>query len=162
MLPRIYYIALFLSFAHTPALWGQEFRLPQVFLIGEYEKGYEHMITNHPLPLLAVCDQSMEKAFKVWYGLIIDIENYSHDTRFELNGIKIWINVFWDKEGAIRHIAFYPKPVSRKFDFEEFENFLREFIVIYKLDVKAHTHFAHYGSMSFPVYRGKSNKPERD
>ncbi|HMQ05692.1 MAG TPA: hypothetical protein PKC30_00255 [Saprospiraceae bacterium] len=148
------YISVVIFLSGLSYTYAQNFRLPQVFMIGENEKEYESMVKNHPLPLIAVCDNSMERAFDQWENLMSEIENHANNAGFDLKGFKIWVNVFWDKEGVIRHIVFYPKPVSRLINYDEFTSFLRSFMTTYRMDIQAHAHYSHFGSMSFPVFRG--------
>jgi hypothetical protein len=130
--------------------------LPKVFLIGENEEGYEKMLGKYPELLLNVSDNSMDKAYNHWIDLLSTIEDYANEIGYDIKGVKIWLNVFWDKNGAIDYLVYYPKPNSRNIDFDAFTGFLDTFLGTYQLDIKTKKNFSHYGSASFPVFGKRS------
>ncbi len=126
--------------------------IPTVFLIGEYEAPYEAMVKDHTELLLSVSDNSMEKAYDRWLHLLQSMEEHADDTGFDIKGIKIWLNVFWKKDGRLNHIVYYPKPNSRNLDFDKLTVFLDGFFQAYQMEVLSDSGFSHYGSASFPTY----------
>ena len=84
----------------------------KAFLIGENEKHFESLVSEHGEQLLNVCKNNMNKAYKLWVSLLKDLERFANDKEFDLKGTKIWINLFWNADGSIRNIVYYPKPVS--------------------------------------------------
>lgn len=130
--------------------------LPKVFLVGENEESYEKMMGNYTELLLTVSDNSMDKAYNHWISMLTEMEEFASSKDYDINGLKIWLNVFWNKSGKIDYLVYYPKPNSKNLDFDAFTKFLNDFIVLYKLDIKSDSHFSHYGSASFPIH-GKRN-----
>ncbi len=126
--------------------------LPAVFMIGEYELAYEAMVVECSGHLLAVCDDSMDEAYKEWLLMLKDMEDFSNTQSFDIRGIKIWLNIFWNEDGTIRHLVFYPKPNSRNMDFEELRNFFNLFVQQYTFSKKSEACFSHYGSAKFPSF----------
>ncbi len=133
--------------------------LPSVFMIGENEAEYEVLVSTCNDPLLSVCNDSMDEAYKKWLGLLSDMEKYAESKDFDIRGIKIWLNVFWNTDGSIKHLVYYPKPNSRNMDFELLSDFLVTFQSEYNMDFTNQKCFSHYGSAAFPtfadIYLGK-------
>lgn len=126
--------------------------LPPVFLIGEHEFEYESKVKECDKLLLEVCQDSMELAYKHWILMLHDMEIYAESEDFDIKGIKIWINVFWDDSGSIDKIVYYPKPNSRNADFAELTLFLEKFVSQYQFPLDYQSCFAHYGSATFPTF----------
>ena len=124
----------------------------RAFLIGDNEEYFESLVSDHSEQLLNVCNNSMDKAYESWVSLLKDLEGFSEDRNFDLKGTKIWINVFWNADGSIRNIVYYPKPNSKNMDFELLSNFLSDFAASYQFTLTNENPFSHYGSASFPTF----------
>lgn len=135
--------------------------IPVVFLIGEHEEQYEEMISEYQELLLTVCDNSMDKAYDKWLEMLVQMEDYADSLDYDIKGVKIWINVFWDKEGIIDHIVYYPKPNSRNMDFDKLSSFFKDFTKVYQMNIEANAGFSHYGSASFPSFAKKKLAREK-
>ncbi len=125
---------------------------PKVFLIGEHEKLYNSFIDLYPGSLLEISNDSMELAYINWMYLLKDIEDHAKAINFDINGLKIWINVFWNKAGTIDYIVYYPRPNSRNMEFKKITAFFIDFINKYKPRLKGDKNFVHYGSGRFPSF----------
>ena len=126
--------------------------LPQVFMIGQNEDKYENLVSTCSKPLLNVCDDSMDTAYRRWMLMLSDIEKYADKSEFDIKGIKIWLNVFWNSDGSIRHLVYFPKPNSRNMDFDDLTIFLGNFAKGYQMEIPASNCFSHYGSAAFPSF----------
>lgn len=124
----------------------------RAFLIGENEDHFELLVTEHSEQLLNVCNNSMDKAYDAWVSLLKDLEGFAEDRKFDLKGTKIWINVFWNADGSIRNIVYYPKPNSKNMDFSLLSSFLADFAASYQFTLTNDKPFSHYGSASFPTF----------
>jgi len=129
--------------------------LPRAFLVGQYEKEYAELMNKYPASLLNVSKDSLELAYQNFMQLLYDIEQHAKKMDIKLGGIKIWLNVFWNKNGKIDYISYYPKPNCRNTDFRMLTAFFIHFIQHYKPKIKADTNFALYGSARFPSYAEK-------
>lgn len=129
-----------------------DLNLPPVFMIGEYELAYESMVVECSDHLLSVCDESMDSAYIEWLLMLKDIEDFSEAQSFDIRGIKVWLNIFWNPNGTIRHLVFYPKPNSRNMDFEELRQFFLQFVNQYTFKKSNGACFSHYGSAKFPSF----------
>jgi hypothetical protein len=140
---------------YTSSLYGQSTNgnLPQVFFIGEYQSEYDQLIVKHNEVLLSVHNNSMEKAFNHWTGILTAMEQYAEKHDFDLKGVKIWINIFWDANGKIKHLAFYPKPNSKNIDYEKMKLIVSEFVENYNaVTVTSKKAYSHYGTANFPIF----------
>jgi len=151
-LNKILVIFAFLSLSLGHFAAAQTADIPRVFMIGEYEKDYEGLVVSCEDKLLSVCDNSMEQAYNKWMGMLSDMEAYSIKSEFDLRGTKIWINVFWNEDGSVKNIVYYPKPNSKNMNFEELTSFFYRFLTDYQLDQKNDDCFSFYGSASFPTF----------
>jgi len=149
---RTYILLLIFGFTTMGVVLSQSDKLPKVFLIGEMEEEYEKMMPDHKELLLTVCNNSMDLAYDKWIDMQLQMEAYSDSINFDISGVKVWINIFWNGDGTIRHIAYYPKPNSKNIDFDRYSRFLSDFISLYQMDIKYESGFSHYGSATFPTY----------
>ena len=126
--------------------------LPHVFKIGENEIQYEDLVSECSNPLLSVCQDSMDLAYRSWMGMLSEMEQYAEKSDFDIKGIKIWLNVFWDAEGTIKHLVYFPKPNSRNMDFDLLTKFLDKFVDTYQMESSESKCYSHYGSATFPTF----------
>jgi hypothetical protein len=139
---------------------NNEGKIPSVFMIGQHESAFENIVADHQLLLLTVCQNSMDVAYESWLDLMAAIEVYATERNVDLKGCKIWLNVFWDKDGSIDHMVFYPKPHSKNMDFDILTDLFIGFIHEYTFDKVSTEKYSHYGSASFPVFRPSLNTSE--
>ena len=140
---------------------AQDTLLPKVFLIGEYEAQFEDLMSSHSTLLLSACDNDMKIAFQKWQSMLQAMEKHSEAVNYNLKGVKIWLNVFWDEDGSIEHIAYYLKPNSRNVDTDELTLFFIDFINSYRFPLVVGEKFSHYGMASFPTYTQAKTKQDK-
>lgn len=126
--------------------------LPQVFMIGDNEIDYEALVSVCSKPLLTVCNDSMDTAYRLWMGMLSDMEEYAEVSEFDIKGIKIWLNVFWNADGSIKHLVYFPKPNSRNMDFDLLTKFFNKFVESWNMQSLTAHCFSHYGSATFPTF----------
>ncbi len=130
--------------------------MPTVFLLGEYDKLYEEMMSEQTT-LLDVCNDDMNLAYGKLMGMMKEMEAYASLVNFDTKGINAWIHFFWRADGSIDHIGFYLKPNSRNVNLNVMRNFLEGFAQQYKLPLKYSKNFSHYSSFSFPIVQLQPN-----
>lgn len=135
--------------------------LPSVFMIGEHEEAYAEMLSVQPELLMTVCNDNMDYAYSNWLHFLQSIEQFAIESDIDINGVKLWINVFWNPDGNIKHIAFFPKPNSRNMDYDYVKVLFSQFILNYETDLEYDKIFCHYGSASFPSFITKSGKVDK-
>lgn len=126
--------------------------VPDVFLIGEYEEQYLTLSKQHPAIFMSVYNNDIDKAFRGWSNMLMDMEDYATSINFDMKGVKLWINLYFNADGSIEHLAFYPKPNSRNLPVEQLAAFFKTFIKDYRLEVKAEKSFQHSASAAFPTF----------
>jgi hypothetical protein len=121
-------------------------------MLGDKEVEYEKLVEDCSVPLFSVSDDSMDKAYKSWLGMLHEIELFAEADTFDIKGVKIWINVFWNGDGTIKHITYFPKPNSKNIDYDKMGILLEKFIAEYKFKEDHESCFSHYGSATFPTH----------
>ena len=131
---------------------------PKSSLIGEDEKYFESLSLDYSSTLLTVCEDDMTLAFSKWISMLQEMEAYADVIGYDLKGMKLWLNIFWEKDGKIKHIAFYPKPISRNTDMAELKAFFSSFVNHYSFPLTAEDKYSHYGSATFPLHIPKQQE----
>lgn len=129
--------------------------LPKAFLLGDHERQFEKLTMQYETLLLTATDNNMNLAFNKWVDMITEMESYSESIGYDLKGIKMWINIFWEPDGTIAHVAFFLKPNSRNVDVEELKGFFSAFSRHYTFPLRYKSKYSHYGSASFPTFTRK-------
>jgi len=142
--------SLFAQLANSDQKVQEE--IPSVFLIGEFGKDYERLSMECNDILLSVCNDSMEMAYQKWLGMLSDMEGFADDIEFDLKGLKLWMNVYWNPDGSIKNIIYYPKPNSKNMNYDELSAFFKTFVRRYQMPLTHDQCFSHYGSASFPSF----------
>ncbi len=133
-------------------------KIPRVFLLGDDTDTYsERLSYEYSYLLIFACNSNVEEASAKWIDMMNAIEDYSEEVGFNLKGLKMWINIYWDKDGTVRHIAYYLRPESRNADTKALTAFFTSFCSKYKLPLNAPAKkkFSHSGSTYFPFFKGK-------
>lgn len=145
---KILQVVLYVSFVTM----GYSQTYEKVSFIGDNEKLYEGLVNDCNQMLLNVANNNMDTAFSVWTDMFSKLESYAEEQGVDIKGAKIWVNLFWEPDGSIKQISYYPKPQSKNMDFEQLSLIMDSFAKEYKLPLVSDTCFTHYGSASFPVF----------
>ncbi len=135
---------------------GQPLEMPLVSLIGEDEDIFVALAETHGDIFLQVCNNDMDIAYDKWMDMLVAMEDYSHEINYDIRGVKTYLYVFWNADGTVKHLAFYPKANSRNIPIAELKAFFKGFAKEYKMSVTADKGFSHYASGSFPTF-GRSD-----
>lgn len=130
-------------------------------MIGEFEKQYNEMLGAHPDLLMAVCGDDMDAAYNIWLNFLSEMEKFAIEQDVNINGAKIWINVFWDVDGTIKHIAFYPKPNSINMEYGYMKVLFSQFSEQYNSGLNHTNLYSLYGSASFPSFITSSGNEDK-
>lgn len=125
---------------------------PQVFLVGQYEDQYLLLSEQFPKPFLEVYNNDIDLAFKGWSELLMDMEDYAAELQFDMKGVKLWLNIWFNTDGTVAHLAYFPKPNSRNIPEEQLTAFFRTFVKQYHFKDKSAQGFQHSASASFPTF----------
>ncbi len=126
--------------------------IPRVFILGQYDGSpFERLKGDYQTSLMTACKNDMEAAYYCWMHLLKHMESHAVASNFDMTGIKLWLYVFWEKDGTISYIAYHPKPNSKNFKAEDMTAFLNSFASSYIFPLKFDKPFSNYSSASFPV-----------
>ncbi len=126
--------------------------IPEVFLIGEYEDRYLELSEQHPEMFLSMYNNNLDQAYKGWSEFLMDIEDYAADLKFDIKGAKLWINIYFNPDGTISNLAFFPKPNSRNIPEDQLVVFFKNFVRQYRFLETSDKGFQHSASASFPTF----------
>ena len=98
----------------------------------------------------------MDVAFTKWQNMLSEMDSFAKLNNIDLDGMKVWLNVFMEKNGKISHLAYYLKPMSKNIENEVLNAFFKEFIKNYSFPLLSKGTYSHYGTASFPVFPIKS------
>jgi len=131
--------------------------LPAIFQIGEFEDQFEALSFEYETSLLSACDDNMDLAFTKWQSLLKAMEEFGDLNGVDLKGVKMWINVFWDENGKIDHIAYFLKPQSKNVEQKYISALFLEFSKTYQMPLTYPGKFSHHGIASFPVFLSRKS-----
>lgn len=126
--------------------------VPTVFILGEFQESYHALGEVHRMPLLSACGDDMNLAYEKWLDMVQSMENFSSQIDYDLKGVKMWLQLYWNADGSINHIAYFLKPNSRNVPYEDLSAFFKSFTKTYQLPISSTEGFSHYGSVSFPLF----------
>ena len=135
-------------------------QIPIAFVINQHPTTFEALNKKYSTLLLSACEEDMNKAFGTWKDLLHEISLFALNKNVDINGVKMWVKVFWSKDGQIKHIAYDLRPESKSVDRNELTNMLEEFVNSYKNSLTSNTsNFSHYGSVSYPIHSTIVSRP---
>lgn len=143
------FLFLLLTFLTLPFL-GKSQEAASIMVIGEKGEAYDDHSSTCPEMLLTAAG-SMEGAFGKWLDMMKAVQEFAKSVDVDLNGVKLWINVYWNQDGSIRALAYHPKPTSKNIEMGRLTTLFKEFAKTYKLDLSYERCYSHYGSAAFPV-----------
>ena len=128
----------------------------RAFILGENEEQYDAMRVEYARTLLIVCENNQEKALTSWFKLLKDMEAYSEKIGHSLDGVKLYINVFWNTDGSIDHIGILPMNDSKNIKHENLVAFFASFVRQYTpKDLESDKKYSHYTTVNFPTFAVK-------
>ncbi len=126
--------------------------IPNVFVLGQYDGPvFESMKKDYDAALVTACKNDVETAYYCWIHMLKHIETHATKSNFDINGVKMWLYVFWEKDGTIAYMSYFLKPNSKNVKAEDMTNFLNDFRKIYTFPVKFDRKFSNYSTANFPV-----------
>ncbi len=150
--PRVFPILTLIFLLSAFCLQAQTEKNTSVFFIGDQQDFYHEITANYSASLLDVCNNSMTQSYEIWSNTMKDIESYCMDQGFDIKGTKLWINLFWDKDGKLDNIVFHEKPNSILLDYEKLRTLLSQYIKVAQKGLPYKARYSHYGTISFPVF----------
>lgn len=130
---------------------GAKSSLPSSFLIGEHELAYDAILERYAKGFVAICGNDNDKAYMIWSSILADLVEFSKANNIELNGLKLWMNIFFNDNSGIDYIVYYPKPNSKNMDFDKLTELFINFCRSYKMKVKLGDRCILNANASFPL-----------
>ena len=134
----------------------------RVSLIGEQEETFAALSVSHPGILLGVCGNDMDYAYEKWMIMLGAMEDYAEAIGYDIQGLKTYMYVYWNADGTIAHLAFFPKTKSRNIPIADLRTFFSGFVETYQMQIKTEEGFSHYGSAAFPTFARPEYKVRRN
>jgi hypothetical protein len=153
---------LWLSTAQTIDSNSEAKLVPSVGMIGEYESAFASLAVENPGILLGVCGNDMDIAYEKWTNMLVAMEDYAESIAYDIDGLKTYFYIFWNRDGTVKHLAFYPKANSRNIPVEELRAFFKGFVKEYHMTIVASEGYSHYGSATFPTHARPEYRVKRD
>ena len=124
-----------------------------IFEIGKDEQNYRTICEAYPETLLSWKKDDYTQSALLWFDFLKSMETYADAIQFNLNGLKLWIHIFWNENGEINHVGYFVHPESRQIDKKELNAFLSAYSRLAKKpDFKSGMKISHYTSASFPTF----------
>lgn len=134
-------------------LYCQDAEVPAVFQLGENEDLYNDLANEYSLTLLEAAGNDLQQAFTHWLNLMVEMETYADQIKYDIKGVKVWFHVFFSPDGSIKHIGYLLRDDSRNVDSAELSAFFKSFINKgKKIAVSADKKFSFYTGATFPTY----------
>ncbi len=143
---------LFVSLVVSFGLLAQPAVSDKVFVLGADELRYEQLTSTHTQSLLEATGNNITRAFEGWLDMQQAMDVYAEQQRYDLNGVKLLLHVFWAADGGIDQIGFLVHTDSRLVNQQEIRALLAGFAKQYRLPVQSTQGFSHYTAASFPTY----------
>jgi hypothetical protein len=140
----------------------QPLEMPLVSLIGEDEDIFAALAETHGDIFLEVCGNDMDLAYDKWMEMLVAMEDYSEEINYDIKGVKTYLYVFWNTDGTVKHLAFYPKANSRNIPIAELRAFFKGFAKEFQMNVTADGGYSHYASGSFPTFGRSELSAKKD
>lgn len=140
------------------SVYGQQTDRPAVFQLGENEQMYNDLAQEYSQTLLEAAGNDLQSAFNQWLELMLKMEDFSEQIKYDINGIKIWFHVFFNSDGSIDHIGYLLRDDSRNADPSELNAFFKSFMNKgHKIAVSSSKKFSFYTGATFPTYVQRSS-----
>ena len=149
---KLLLITSFLSAAHIGYANETAHFLPRVFQIGEHQEEYDVLVKTYDQELLEACDNDLRVAYGKLSSMFREMELYAENNNYDLKGVRLWLHVFWNKDGTIQYLAYHLRPNSKNIEIPAFEAFLLSFTENYQFPLLSEKAYTLYTSTSFPVY----------
>lgn len=150
-------IILFSCSVFLPA-YSQDTSRPAVFLLGDNEQLYNDLAIEYSQTLLEAGGNDLQLAFNHWLNLMVEVEAHADQIKYDVNGIKLWLHVFFNADGSIEHIGYLLRDDSKNVDTSELSAFFKSFMNKgKKIAVTSGKKFSFYTGATFPTYVQKAS-----
>ena len=140
----------------TCSLWintavGQYNQVPKIIEGTQNGPLLEELNGQYKASLFSASERDFAKTIHNWRLFLLSMQEYAASINFDLKGVKIWLKVYWAKDGSIEHMAYILSDRSINVDPSDLEGFLRSFMRNYKLPLVHKQRFAYDSQVLFPL-----------
>lgn len=155
VLPSLITVFSFLTFS---SVYSQDSTRPAVFQLGGNEQLYNDLAQEYSQTLLEAAGNDLQLAFNHWLDLMVKVESYAEQIKYDVNGIKLWLHVFFNADGSVEHIGYLLRDDSKNVDTSELSAFFKSFYNKgNKIAVTSSKNFSFYTGVTFPTYVQKAS-----
>ena len=137
--------------------FSQNSTLEKVFLLGGEEQKYEQLTSTYSQSLLEAASGDIQTALGQWLEMQLAMDRYAEQINFNLNGIKVYMHIFFAANGQIDQLGFLLRPDSRHVEVEELRAFFAQFIAQYQFPLQSARPYNHYTGAAFPTLYQRSS-----
>jgi hypothetical protein len=135
--------------SNTTPIMRSDTNAPKVFVMGEFD--VSKLKESYNTTLFSVCKGDLDAAFDKSARILVGIEDYAQKNKFDLKGVKMWVEFYFDKDGTLKHLSYALKPNSRNIDTRDLTAFLMSFTNSFKLPISTNRRFYTNMHASFPI-----------
>lgn len=125
--------------------------LPTVIEASQHSALLEQLSSTYRASLFSASDTNFVQTVQNWRLFLVSMEEYAEEINFDLKGIKVWLKIFWAKDGTIDHIAYILSDRSINIAPTDWEAFLRSFMRNRKIAVSHQRRFSYDSRVFFPL-----------
>lgn len=132
--------------------------LPNVINVAENSAVLEELSDRYQSSLFSASDTNFITTVNNWRTFLLSMETYANSIDFDIKGVKVWMKVFWAKDGNVDYLVYALSDRSINIDVVEWEAFLRSFMRNNKLPLQHTRGFTYDGRIMFPLSYSRPSK----
>lgn len=146
---------ILLTLCFASILWTAAAQQPQgvppILDGSKYGPVLEELSGVYKSSLFSASNADFAQTVHNWRLFLLSMQEYAESIDYDIKGVKVWLKIYWAKDGSIDHIAYILSDRSININPVEWEAFLRSFMRNYKLPVTHTQRFAYDGQTLFPL-----------
>ena len=111
----------------------------------------EELNSTYKASLFSASEADFAKTIHNWRLFLLSMQEYAESIDVDLKGVKVWLKIYWAKDGSIDHIAYMLSDRSININPQDWEAFLRSFMRNHKIPLMHKQRFSYENPVSFPL-----------
>jgi hypothetical protein len=124
---------------------------PPVINVAQNSAALDALSNTYQSSLFSASNADFRETVNNWSIFLRSMEQYAEEIDFDIKGVKVWMKVFWAKDGSVNHLAYALSDRSININLTEWEAFLRSFIRNRKMALQHSKGFTYDGRIMFPL-----------
>lgn len=125
--------------------------IPKVINGAQHGPLLDELSGQYPSSLFSASNTDFAQTVHNWRLFLLSMQEYAASIDFDLKGVKVWLKIYWAKDGSIDYIAYILSDRSININPQDWEAFLRSFMLNYKFPITHTKRFAYENPTSFPL-----------